>query len=103
MSAPKMNSKLRNVLQVIRRNPDAANDDMVLYEAYWREVDGWKPGDSMRFNTRPETISRRRRELYNLGLIEYREKANKAREEAYKNERERPMLMHRVVGEECAA
>ena len=37
----------------------------------------------------PETITRRRRELYNLGLITYTDEAEERREEAFNNERER--------------
>ena len=88
-----LNTKQQNVLAVIRRNPEAANDDMLLYELYWTEVDNWKPGTSMRHCTRPETISRRRRELYNMGLISYTEAKDKEREEAFLSEKYKPQAI----------
>lgn len=80
------------VYEVIQRNPQAANDDAVLLERYWIEVDGWDENKSLYWNlskvTRPETITRRRRELHNMGLINYSDQANDFREEAFINERD---------------
>ncbi len=96
-----LNTKRQAVLGVIQRNPDAANDDMLLYERYWIEVDGWTPGRSMRKCTRPETISRRRRELFNMGLITYTDEADKEREEAYVKERQYAAIPW--LADECGA
>lgn len=85
-----LNKKQQLVLGVIQRNPRAANDDAVLLERYWIEVDGWGDTKSLYWNlsksTRPETITRRRRELYNMGLIHYSDGSNRRRTDAFKNE-----------------
>jgi hypothetical protein len=107
-----LGKKRKNVYDVIQRNPMAANDDAVLLERYWIEVDGWDESKSLYWNlsrcTRPETITRRRRELHNLGLIKYTKKADKQREEAFGNEREQSAQQYAAVSwlkdsEECAA
>ena len=101
-----LNKKQRNVYQVIQRNPSAANDDAILLERYWVEVDGWDESKSLYWNlsrvTRPETITRRRRELYNMGLITYSEAADKSREEAYINEKQYAAIPWLKDAEECA-
>ena len=80
------------VLGVIRRHPAAADSEMFLLERYWIEVDKWDETKSLYWNlqrsTHAETISRRRRELYNMGLIEYSDKALKSRTKAFKKERD---------------
>ena len=86
-----LNKKQQNVLHIIRKYPESANDEPMLLERYWIEIDGWDGTKSLYWNlqrvTRPETISRRRRELYNMGLIEYSDEASKGRMEAFENER----------------
>lgn len=78
------------VLGVIQRHPAAADDEMFLLERYWIEVDKWDDTKSLYWNlqrsTHAETISRRRRELYNMNLITYSDKALKSRTGAYKKE-----------------
>lgn len=87
----KLNRKQKNVLQIINKYPESANDEAMLLERYWIEIDGWDDTKSLYWNlqrvTRPETISRRRRELFNLGLINYSQKALDDRTEAFENER----------------
>ena len=82
----------RNVLHIIQKYPEAANDDSVLLERYWIEIDGWDEDKSLYFNLRkcsnPGSITRRRRELYNRKLITYTKEAEEMREEAFKNELE---------------
>jgi hypothetical protein len=89
---PDLNKIQKNVLDVITRTPEAANDDALLLERYYIEIDGWDDSKSLYWNlqrvTRAGTITRRRRELYNLGLIEYSPEALKARTKAYKRERD---------------
>lgn len=82
--------KQRLVYEAIQDSPEAANDDaLLLHEVWLRE--GWDNSRGLYVNlccvSRPETLSRRRRELFNLGLIEYSPKAMKSRETAFKNER----------------
>lgn len=85
-----LNQKQKNVLHIITKYPEAADNEPLLLERYWVEFDNWDESKSLYWNltkvTRPETITRRRRELYNLGLIEYSEKASSERMEAMKNE-----------------
>lgn len=84
-------AKQQLVLDAINRCPEAANDDALLLEQVWRE-DGWLDNRSLYDNlcrvTRPETISRRRRELFNMGLIKYSQSADNERMEAFKSERD---------------
>lgn len=86
-----LKGKQKAVYEVIQRNPEAANNDAILLERYWIEVDGWDEDKSLYWNlskcTRPETITRRRRELFNMGLITYSDAADKMRDEAYVNEK----------------
>ena len=81
--------KLDIVVSVIKDYPDAANDDPLLYAKYW-ELEGWDYNKSIYDNlsnlTRPETITRRRRQAHTLGLITYSDQALKSRTEAYKKE-----------------
>lgn len=87
-----LNKKQRLVYEVIQEYPEAANSEVILLERVWQR-EGWDESKSLYWNlshvTRPETISRRRRELYNLGLITYSTKAETERTEAFNNERER--------------
>jgi len=79
------------VLKVIEANPGVQNNDADLIAAVWR-YENWNDNRSLEENisrvTRSETITRRRRELFNLGLIEYSNPAQKARMEAMRAEQE---------------
>lgn len=83
--------KQKLVYQAIKDYPEAANDDAVLLSIVWTR-EGWNDRSGLeyclRHVTRPETLSRRRRELFNMGLIEYSGKKLKDREKAFKSERE---------------
>ena len=91
MNALDLSKKQQLVYSAILANPRAANDDAVLLEEVWTR-EGWSQHRSLYENlcsvTRPETITRRRRELFNMGLISYDQEAEVRREEAYQNERE---------------
>lgn len=80
------------VYEIIKNYPEAANNDAILLEQVWLK-EGWDETKSLYWNlskvTKPETISRRRRELAVMGLITYSKDATKRREEAFNNERER--------------
>jgi len=84
-----ISKKQQLVLTVIKANQGCQNNDADLIAAVWRH-EGWTDGRSLEQNisrvTRSETITRRRRELYNMGLIEYSEKALDSRTEAFKSE-----------------
>lgn len=86
-----LNKKQQLVYSVIQAKPWVANNDADLIAAVWRK-ENWDDGrsleDNLRRVSRPETITRRRRELFNLGLITYTEEALEEREEAFINERD---------------
>lgn len=81
----------RYLLETIRQNPGIQNDDARLVAAVWRRK-GWDDGvsleDNIRRMPRSESITRRRRELHDKGLITYSPTANRRREEAFRNERD---------------
>jgi hypothetical protein len=87
-----ISKKQQLVLTVIKANQGCQNNDADLIAAVWKR-EGF---ENMYINngleyalnhvTRSETITRRRRELYNMGLIEYSEKALDSRTEAFKSE-----------------
>lgn len=86
-----LNKKQRLVYDAIQKYPRAADDDALLLAVVWQE-EGWNSNisvyDNLKNVSRPETLYRRRRELFNMGLIEYSPKAKKERTEAFKNERD---------------
>lgn len=77
------------VLRVIQANEGVQNDETKLLEAVWY-FEGWDDSKSLYWNlsrvTHPETISRARRKLHELGLISYSKDAERARYEAYKKD-----------------
>lgn len=85
----KLTPKQQLVYDVILLNPGVQNNESDLIEAVWR-YEGWDDSKGLSWNisrvTHAETISRRRRELYNLGLITYSDQALKSRTEACKKE-----------------
>ncbi|HWT39950.1 MAG TPA: hypothetical protein VN081_01580 [Dongiaceae bacterium] len=92
-----INKKQKLVLQAIEMQPDAVNDDALLYATVWA-LEGWDSSrslyDNLKHCTRGETIYRRRRELYQMGLISYDAEALQSRDEAFKHEVE----AHSVTG-----
>jgi hypothetical protein len=89
---PRMNKLQKLVYETIQLNPGVENDDAALVAAVWRRQ-GWDDGvtleDNIRRVARAESITRRRRELHVMGLIEYSEAADKDRTQAFVNERDR--------------
>lgn len=85
----KLNKAQQLVYKVIQLNPGVQNDDADLVAAVWRSQ-GWSDARGLEQNIagvmRSETITRRRRELFNMGLIEYSPEALKSRTEAFKQE-----------------
>lgn len=81
----------RLVLQAVADNQEAANDDAVLLAMVWH-MQGWDDTRGLYENlkkvSRPESITRRRRELIAEGLIHANERAKARREEAFVNELE---------------
>ena len=86
-----INKKQRLVYDVIRANPGCQDNDAELIAAVWRH-EGWSDNLSLEENiaivTRPDTITRRRRELHQMGLIDYSEQSDSEREQAFVNERD---------------
>lgn len=80
---------LDQVVTICRNYPEAANNDAILLEQVWL-AQGWDNNRSLHDNlsrvSRPESISRRRREAHVKGLITYSETAMKDRTEAFNNE-----------------
>ena len=76
-------------MSVIKEFPDAANDDVLLIQKVWEREGLFIPYDELKRVTHSETITRRRRQAFNLGLIEYSPKAMKSRTDAFKNERDK--------------
>jgi len=87
----KLNKKLQLVYDAIQENPGVENDDIRLLEAVWIK-EGWQDGKSLYWNlsrvTRSETVTRRRRDLHVMGLIQYSDEADQARKEAFESERD---------------
>ena len=79
------------VVKICNEYPEAANDDCVLLEQVWY-AQGWSENRSLLENlrkvSRPESVSRRRREAHIKGLIEYSEEVDAERYEAYQNEKQ---------------
>lgn len=87
-----LTKKQQLVLDAINDYPAAANDDALLLSIIWKR-EGFEERfltsglhKALKYVTRPETISRRRRELFNLGLIEYTETSLETRTDAFKKE-----------------
>jgi hypothetical protein len=89
---PKLTRIQRNIMTLYGEDPNVVNDDAVLFDRYWHRFDGADDSKSLHWNltkcTRPETISRRRRELHVAELIKYSGEADKTREEAFVSERD---------------
>lgn len=81
----------QTILLLYNEDPSIVNDESRLLEQVWLKY-GWSDSRSLYDNLsrlpRPESISRRRRELHNLGLIQYSNEALDDRMEAFKNERD---------------
>lgn len=93
MSKLKLSVIEQRVYDLIQKYPYAANDDAALLDLYWSHYDEeWDYSKSRYWNlkrsTRPETISKRRRDLHRWGLITYSNEAHERREEAYLQEKE---------------
>ena len=97
MNLPK---KQHLVYRVIELNPGVQNNDADLIAAVWR-YEGWNDASTLESNiarvTRPETITRRRRELFNMGLIEYTDEAIEERTEAFVSERDMHSAFHPIT------
>lgn len=91
LSFMNITAKQKLVLQAIENRPEAADDDAILLSECWK-IEGWDDRYSLEHNlknvSRPESLTRRRRELFNMGFIEYSGKASSRRMTAYANERD---------------
>ena len=81
----------QRVLQVVNSYPKTANDDPMLLDTYWHMYDDWLDNKSLYWNlsrsTSPESITRARRKLHELGYIKYSDEADAAREKQFKTYR----------------
>jgi hypothetical protein len=63
-------------------NPAVVDTEIMLLEAIWK-IEGWDESKSLYWNlslvTHPESLSRARRRLHELGLISYSKDAKKIR------------------------
>ena len=85
-------TKLQHVVyRAYLEDNNVVNDDALLQASVWSKY--WNDQKSLYENLkvcpRAESLSRRRRELYNMGLITYSDKKLKERTEAYKNEKDK--------------
>lgn len=93
-------SKLQTIVyEAIKAQPGVQNDDAKLVAAVWRRQK-WDDGVALEDNiarvARAESITRRRRELHVMGLIEYSDAAQDERMDAFKNERDRQSNFRRL-------
>ncbi len=89
----KFNKTHELVYRAYKWDKTLVDDEMILLAWIWERYEGWDEDYKLIINlkkvTHPETLSRRRRELHEAGLIEYSPKALKKREEAFSNERDK--------------
>ena len=82
----------RLVLKACRTQPEAIDDDAVLQATVWL-MEGWSDQrsllENLRMVPRAATLSRRRRELVEVGILTASDEANAKRHEAFVNELER--------------
>lgn len=86
--------KQRQVLKAIQTNPEAANDDALLLAEVWAmeltdkgfDMTAERLHNMLKRVSRPETITRRRRELFNAGYIDYDKSASNRRMTAFRSE-----------------
>lgn len=82
----KLTRRQQIVLDLINAHPGIADDEMLLLERYWLEIDHWDDTKSLYWNLQrsihPESLSRIRRWLFENGLITYSDKALKSRTKA---------------------
>lgn len=83
------------IYNVYLKNKELVNDDADMFAAICEPL--WDNSLSLRDNLRrlprSETLTRRRRELHEAGLITYSPKAMKTRTEAFKSERDKASPM----------
>lgn len=83
------------IYNVYLKNKELVNDDADMFAAICEPL--WDNSLSLRDNLRrlprSETLTRRRRELHEAGLITYSPKAMKTRTEAFKKERDKASPM----------
>ena len=81
-----MNATQKLVFEAYKNDPNCVNDENRLLEAVWLRQ-GWDSAKSLYWNlsrvSHPESLSRARRKLHELGLIKYSEEAEIRRKEQY--------------------
>lgn len=79
------------VMNAYNANNNCVNDDKDLFAAVWYSQ-GWNDNNTLAENlsqvANPESITRARRKLHELGMIKYTDKALKQRTEQFEQYRE---------------
>lgn len=79
------------VVKICKEYPAAASNEPILLEQVWL-AQGWRQDRSLYDNlsrvSRPESITRRRREAHEAGLIQYSDEIMKERTDAFISERD---------------
>lgn len=82
----------QTILDLINRDPKIVDDEMLLLERYWIEIDHWDDTKSLYWNLQrsihPESLSRIRRKLNEMGLITYSKEALKFRDNAFRQQQD---------------
>jgi len=93
-----LNRIQKNVLHICTKYPEAVDDRSMLLEKYWLEFDGWSEYrslyDNLKYSTRPETITRRLREIREMGLVQHSQEVADQNIKAMENEKMRVKYNH---------
>ncbi len=88
----KLTKNQQLVMTAYEADPNCVNEENLLLEAVWISQ-GWDNTKSLYWNlsrvSHPESLSRARRKLHELGLITYSKDAENARYSAYKKDTNR--------------
>ena len=83
----KLSKNQQLVINAYKNDPKCVNDEDLLLEAVWLKQ-GWDNTKSLYWNlqrvSHPESLSRARRKLHELGLIKYSDEALERRTGYYK-------------------
>ena len=100
----KLTKKQKVVYDAIQAVPEAANDDKLLLATIWQErwIDGLSLYENLKRVPNPESITRSRRKLHEMGYIKYSKEADDRRMEEFNNHRDEygtPILFGMSMGD----